>query len=157
MYWTHRVVFFSLVVLSLLLPTGQTLASDSDGNPPESEDEQGWVEQKINPSTEWFEGLFSPLTQWMERSIQGKPATEQPSTDIPFQGPAPTTGITPQEAARLLHLIHPGQVLTMRFLPPNRYQIKQLSPKGLVMVYEMDSRTGVLLEQSAVSAEGVKP
>ena len=115
----------------------------------QAEDNNSWVEEKINPSTEWLEETVNPVTRWMERRIH-TPVQPQPVLDdVPVPGQIPAELIAPQEAARLLLLLFPGDVLQIRLLAtqPNAYSIKLLSDSGTISTFYMDARDGTLLEQ----------
>jgi len=135
-----RAACAALLMLQCLLISPGSLADSDDGD---------WVEEKINPSTEWLEEVVSPVTRWMERRIQ------QPAADVPVIHEAPGAErlpdhvIPPQEAARLLNLLFPGEVLAIHLMDtsPNAYTLKLLSPGGSISTFYMDATDGTLLSQ----------
>ena len=141
---------YAWVLCCLLMPwCGWAHAADEPADPdrPYSQNE-GWVEKKINPSTEWVERFFSPITRWVEGTLQGQKKEKAP-VDVPFEGEIMPSSdyISPVEAARLLLLLHPGKILNVRFeqSPLAHYQIKLLSDSGLVSTYNLRADNGILL------------
>lgn len=118
--------------------------------PAHAEGEKGsWVEEKMNPSTEWVEEAVSPLTRWMERRIQSPKAAEPTLDRVQQPNQLPPGLISPQEAARLLLLLFPGEVLRIQLMDtePNAYSIKLLSSAGSISSFYLDARDGTLLDQ----------
>lgn len=137
----------------------QLLANDVEqapqSQPAQGDQEQGWVEQKINPSTEWVENLFYPVIRLMERTVQGQEESPAKSQDTSLSiegGPVPENALTAEQASHLLTTLHEGQVLKITFQSPNRFQLKHLSHSGRVTTFYMHSQTGVLLEPPANSS-----
>jgi len=126
-------------------------------NQPSAPQEQDWVEQKINPSTEWVEQLFYPFIRWVERSVQGQPegaqSTQTDATQWPILGePLPPDGLPAKTAARLLLSVHPGRILQLHYDKQTTYQWKHLSPEGRITVFYMDARSGVLLDKKPLES-----
>lgn len=118
--------------------------------PVHADEEKGsWVEEKINPSTEWVEEAVSPLTRWMERRIQSPKAAEPALDRIQQPSQLPPGLISPQEAARLLLLLFPGEILRIQLMDtePNAYSIKLLSSAGSISSFYLDARDGTLLDR----------
>jgi len=115
-------------------------------------EEQGWVEKKINPSTEWVENLFYPVIRWMERTVQGQDEAPQSHAKEPLVikgGPIPDGALPARQAISLLTSIHSGRVLKITFEQPNQYRLKHLSQSGRVQTFYMNSQTGVIQKPEA--------
>jgi len=128
--------------VALLLPV-TALADEA------SDSKSGWIEEELNPRTEWLEQAVIPVTRWMERNIQGKQQGVGSIADLPEQQNVPDELIPPLEAARLLLLLFPGEVLRVQLLDttPPAYTIKLLSESGSISSFYLDARDGTLLEQ----------
>ncbi len=150
---------FAVLILCALIGLVAPASAKDQASPDQAQahtvqDEQGWVEQKINPSTEWVEELFYPFIRWVERSVQSRSdntanSKQTPSTDWPILGkPLPADGLPAKEAARLLLSIHSGRILQLSYDQQGVYQWKHLSPEGRITVFYMDARSGVLLDKT---------
>lgn len=134
----RRQVVFWLCCVCLSVPLH---ASDEDGNT--------WVEETINPSTEWLEELMTPASRWMERRIQGAEQAPPVIRDAPQNSQLPDGVIAPTEAARLLTLLYPGEVLSVRLLDtqPSSYSIKLLLSSGTISTFYLNAADGSLLDE----------
>lgn len=120
------------------------------------QEEQGWVEKKINPSTEWVENLFYPAIRWLERTVQGQNEGQKLNAKEPIVingGPIPDGALPAHQAISLLTSIHSGRVLQITYEQPNRYRIKHLSQTGRVQTFYMHSQTGVIQEPETISSD----
>jgi len=109
--------------------------------------EQGWVEEKISPSTEWIESIFSPFTHWMEGEIHQKQETSQTQ----FKRPSETL-ISVQQAIDSVLKNFQGRVLRSQFKtgPPPYYQIKTLSKEGAISTFFVHAFTGKLFIPASI-------
>lgn len=113
----------------------------------DSHTDDQWIEEPVI-QTEWLEQVVAPVSRWMEQRIQG----EQNHTPVVHEAPKaatlPTHVISPTEAARLLTLLFPGEVLRIQLLDtqPVAYSIKLLSEQGAISGFYIDAADGTLLE-----------
>lgn len=114
--------------------------------------EEGWVEKKIAPPTQWIESLFASFTGWMESEIQRTPDTTNNATNI-----APNSDvISIRQAIAIVLKQHPGKVLRSQFYigPPPHYQIKVLSDQGNVSIFYINAFSGQpFLPESALDSK----
>lgn len=106
-----------------------------------------WVEEPVI-KTEWLEQVVSPVSRWMEQRIQGSQHSAPIVHEAPEVATLPSHVISPTEAARLLALLFPGEVLRVQLLntQPTAYSIKLLSEQGSISGFYMDATDGTLLE-----------
>lgn len=135
------------------------LAEDAVGA---SKQGHNWVDETISPSTEWIEITVNPLARWLERAIQG---ADSHSLKTPGQRvqyvldltSLPEGLIPPEEAVRLLSMIHSGDALRLEYLQAGDkdiYVIQSLSSRGVIADFYMNARNGVLLSEMPKSTTG---
>ncbi|WP_420588369.1 PepSY domain-containing protein [Bacterioplanoides sp.] len=128
------------LTIALMLAVAPTAVADNntDGK---------WVEEPVI-KTEWLEQVVTPVSRWMEQRIQGSQHSAPVVHEAPEVATLPTHVISPTEAARLLTLLFPGEVLRIQLLDtqPTAYSIKLLSEQGSISSFYMDAADGTLLE-----------
>jgi hypothetical protein len=143
--WPLHILLAYLMSLAL---TSNVVADDNEQaaeieNLPSNQKliEQGWVEEKITPSTEWVESIFAPFTHWMEDEIH-----REQETSLNQINSHNGTLISVQQAIAIVLKNHQGRVLRSQFKtgPPPYYQIKTLSKEGAISTFFVNAFTGTV-------------
>ena len=155
-----------LLLLIILLTCKAAFASDAvtaitqedtsaAANDAMSDDDTGWVEEQISPTTKAVEDWYSPFARWMEGKIQGPhdeaftPQLENQqldkSSELTDVQPEPL--ISPEQASQYALKMHKGNVLKIRFIqqPAPHYSVRLLTRQGQITTLNIDAHTGQAL------------